>query len=58
VAEKLGGRLEGPGDVRITTYVIRGDEATDTVPLASLPLRLDGHNGYVVRRDVREDHNR
>jgi hypothetical protein len=41
------------GDVRYTTFVIEGDRARDTVPLRSLPLRIDSHNGYVLRRDVR-----
>jgi hypothetical protein len=42
------------GTVRYTTHVIAGDAAADTVPLRSLPRRLQGHNGYVVRRDLRD----
>jgi hypothetical protein len=43
------------GTVANTTYEVSGTALGDSVPLASLPLRLDGHNGHVVRRDVRDD---
>ncbi|CAN5873609.1 metallophosphoesterase [soil metagenome] len=41
-------------DVRITTVVIGDEMNQDTVPLQSLPRRIDGHNGYVLRRDVQD----
>jgi hypothetical protein len=42
------------GEVRYTTVIIDDGAPADTVPLHSLPRRIDGHNGYVLRRDVHE----
>lgn len=52
----------GEGRVEYTTYEVDDASLTDTsslastpprvVPLERLPLRVQGHNGHVVRRDV------
>jgi hypothetical protein len=47
------------GTVTYSTFEVSGTVVGDSVPLTSLPLRLEGHNGHVVRRDVgRSDQDR
>jgi hypothetical protein len=43
---------ESAGTVTYATFEVTGTAVGDSVPLTSLPLRLEGHNGHVVRRDV------
>jgi hypothetical protein len=43
------------GSVEYTTLVIGAAGVTGTVPTNTLPSRIDGHNGYVIRRDMREE---
>jgi hypothetical protein len=46
---------DSAGTVSHSTYEVSGTARGDSIPIASLPLRLDGHNGHVVRRDVGSD---
>jgi hypothetical protein len=43
---------ESAGTVTYSTFAVSGTAVGDSVRLTSLPLRLEGHNGHVVRRDV------
>jgi hypothetical protein len=38
------------GAFRYTTYIVEADGVAGTVRLEDLPLRIDGHNGFVLRR--------
>jgi hypothetical protein len=42
------------GAVSDTTYVIDGSGVSGRVEPGALPPRIDGHNGYVLRRDIRD----
>jgi hypothetical protein len=45
---------ERSADVRYTTLVIDSSGVRGSVELDALPPRIDGHNGFVLRRDTRD----